>query len=230
MEVIAEPAKELIAAVDADDAEAVRRLVAADPELARAKGEDGISVIVRALYRRRRDALPALLAAGRELDVFEAAALGRSERLAALLAADPTLAGARSADGFTPLHYVAFFGGANPEDAESAAAAAALLLAAGAEVNAVARHDMRVTPLNSAAAARARQVAEVLLDHGADVEAAEHGFAPLHSAAHNGDLAFVEMLLARGADRERRTADGRTPLQLAEEGGHAGVAARLRRA
>jgi uncharacterized protein len=211
--------QELTAAVDADDADAVRRLVTEDPRLASAKGEDGLSLVVRALYRQRRAALTALLAAGPDLDVFEAAALGRGERLAVLLAADPALARARSADGFTPLHLAAFFGA--PE-------AAALLLRAGAEVNAVAQHVMRVTPLNSAAAVRHREVAEVLLDHGADLEACEHGFTPLHSAAHNGDLALVEMLLARGADAARRTADGRTALDLALEAGHAEVVERLR--
>ena len=221
MDAIAAEVQELLAAVDADDAEAVRRLLAADPRLARARGEDGQSLVMRALYRRRRAALDALLAAGQELDVFEAAGAGRHDRLAALLAADPALARSRSADGFTPLHYAAFFGG--PE-------AAALLLRAGAEPNAVAAHAMRVTPLNSAAAARACATAEVLLDHGADIEAGEHGFTPLHSAAHNGDLPFVDMLLARGADAAKRTADGRTAVDLALEGGHAEVAERLKRA
>lgn len=218
MEVTSEQVQELTAAVDADDAESVRQLVAEDPRLASTKGEDGLSLVVRALYRRRRAALEALLAAGPELDVFEAAALGRGERLAGLLAADPALARSRSADGFTPLHLAAFFGA--PESA-------ALLLRAGAEVNDVALHAMRVTPLNSAAAARHREVAEMLLDHGADVEACEHGFTPLHSAAHNGDLDLTELLLVCGADPVRRTADGRTALDLALEAGHAEVAERL---
>ena len=211
--------QELIAAIDADDGAVVARLVAADPGLARARGEDGISALLRSLYRRRPAALAALVAAQPELDVFEAAALDRVEELAALLAADPALALARSADGFTPLHYAAFFGG--PAGAEA-------LLAAGAEVDAVAEQAMRVTPLNSAAAARAVAVARVLLDRGADVDAHAHGFTPLHSAAQGGDLGLVELLLERGARRDLRTPDGKTAEDLALAHGHPAVAARLR--
>ena len=43
--------------------------------------------------------------------MFEAASLGDVERLAELLDADPSSATAYSADGFTALHFPAFFGG-----------------------------------------------------------------------------------------------------------------------
>ena len=50
------------------------------------------------------------------LDVFEAAALGEVDRLREILDGEPTSATAYSGDGFTALHFAAFFGG--PEAAE----------------------------------------------------------------------------------------------------------------
>ncbi|HYH46650.1 MAG TPA: ankyrin repeat domain-containing protein [Thermoanaerobaculia bacterium] len=209
----------LIAAVDADDEVAVEQLLAAAPGLARERGEDGVSMLLRAQYRRRPRALSALLAAGAPLDLFEAAALGRLERVEELFAAEPAAASARSADGFTALHLACFF--QHP-------ATAAVLVEAGADVRAVAENPMRVTPLHSAAAVHAHEIAALLLDRGADPDAAQiGGYTALHSAAHSGDLEMIDLLLAHGADRERRTDDGRSALDFAREAGHLEAAARF---
>lgn len=160
-----------------------------------------------ALYEGRKDAVDALLADDPELDVFEAAALGRVERLHMVLDADSGAASARYPDTFTPLHFAAFF--AQPE-------AARLLLDRGAEVDAVAEGFSRVTPLHSAAAAGQTSIAALLLERGADPNAAqEGGFTPLHAAAQNGDAELVRMLLERGADAAAATDDGRTARDLA---------------
>ena len=208
-------------AVAADDGAAVERLVEAEPRLSQQKGPDGVSAILTALYRRRSQALAALLAAGPELDLFVAAALGREARVRELLASHPGAVAERAADGFTALHLAAFFG-----RQETAAA----LLAAGADPSAVAANPSRVTPLNSAAAARAAAIVRLLLEQGAAVDAAQHGgWTALHSAAHNGDLEVLEILLAHGASRERRSETGQTAAEMADAAGHAQAAARLRR-
>ena len=125
-----------------------------------------------------------------ELDVFEAAALGDVARLGELLAADPTLAQARSGDDFTALHYAAFFDG--PETT-------LLLVEHGADVNAFADNEIGVHPLNSAAAGR-REVAAILLEHGADPNArTSRGFTPLDAAREKGDEKLAELLRAHGA-------------------------------
>ncbi|MDQ2985032.1 MAG: ankyrin repeat domain-containing protein [Actinomycetota bacterium] len=139
--------------------------------------------------------------------MFEAAALGRAERLRGLLDAEPELAAAWSSDGFTALHLAAFFG--TPD-------AARALIDAGADVNAVARNSMRVQPLHSAAAARRTKTARLLVERGADVNARqEGGFAPIHAAAQNGDADLVDLLVAAGADAEARTDDGKSAADFA---------------
>src|ERR671933_827542 len=102
-----------------------------------------MSDVLQAIYRGDREQAERL-AAGRELDVFEAAALGRTERLRELLDADPSLANAWADDGFQPLGLASFFGNV---------AAARLLVERGAEVNSASRNQMKVMPLHSAAAA-----------------------------------------------------------------------------
>ncbi len=166
--------------------------------------EGGISKPMQALYRGDTERVAELLGARPELDVFEAAALGDLERPRTLLDADPALVGAWSADGFTPLHFAAFFG--HPD-------AAGLLIERGADPEAPARNVHlagAARPLHSATAAGRREVCVVLLDAGADVNACEHaGSMPLLEAAQLGDAPLVEVLLERGADRTATLDDGR---------------------
>jgi uncharacterized protein len=173
-----------------------------------------------AVYAGDEARVAALLGAEPELDVFEAAAVGRTERVAELLEADPALASAWAEDGFTPLHLAAFF--SHPETAR-------LLLERGAPVDAVARNDaIAVTPLQSAVTAANDDTAALLLELGADPNFRHgRGFTPLHAAAHHGSERLVELLLAHGGDRFLADDDGRTPAAYARDAGHAALAARL---
>ncbi len=144
-----------------------------------------------------------LLASGPELDVFEAAALGRIDRLRELLDADSELVHARSADDGTALHFAAFF--RQPE-------ATRLLVERGAELEARASTFGNVTPLHSACASGERESARILLEHGADPNVRQQGgFTPLHAAAQNGDEELARLLLERTADPEAATDGGRRP-------------------
>ena len=182
-----------------------------------------VSPILEALYRGDREAVDSLLESSPTLDVFEAAALGRTERVRELLDEDPALVDGWSVDGFMPLHLAAFFGHADT---------VSLLVDRGAPTDPVSRHEfIKATPLHSAVAqegAADLRTVEVLLDAGAPVNAtAEGGGTPLHSAAFNGDTAIVKALLDRGADPEARSGDGKTPLDLASDQGHGVVAGLL---
>jgi ankyrin repeat protein len=211
---------ELVDAIRSDDHAEVERIVTAEPELAAIPAEDGLSAVVLARYWGRRLVLDKLLVArGDNLDVFEAAMVGRRDLVRAHLARDPELARAWSPDGFTALHYPAFFGGI-----ETATA----LVDAGADIDAVSRNDQAVRPLHSASAGRHLDVCRLLVERGADVRATQQqGYTPLHQAAQHGDEVLVDLLLAAGADPSARLDDGRTAADLARAAGREGLAVRL---
>ena len=194
--------------IDAGDKDVLVDELDLEPELAAARNADGLSAVLYALYNGKRDLVEPLLDANPPLDVFDSAAVGRTRGLEELLDTEPELARTWSSDGFTPLHFAAFFG---QEDA------ARILLEHGAEVNLVARHEsIRVTPLHSAAAGSHPGVVKLLLEHGADPNAAQDGgFTPLHSAARNDDRESVEALLEAGADPSLANDDGNRPADLA---------------
>jgi ankyrin repeat protein len=215
-------ASDLFDAIDGDHAEELETLLADNPSLATARDDDGVSTVLHALYRGRRVLAERLASSLPELDIFDAAALGRAERVRELLEADPTMAAGRSGDGFTALHYPAFFGGVG------AAEAARALLEAGADPNARSENAFWVMPLHSAAAGAHGEIVEVLLAAGAEPDPRQrHGWTPLQGAAQNGDLRAVQALLAAGADPTLRNDDGRSAAELAREFGHLELAARL---
>lgn len=210
---------DVFAVLKTGDEDALRDLVERDPATASARDQDGLSAILHALYRGRSDLVTVLLSAQPDLDVFEASALGKVERVEDLIDQDPGRVKAWSPDGFTALHLAVFFGHAE---------AAAALLRRGADVEAVSRNPMAVRPLHSAVAGRNIQAVEVLLTSDVDVNAPSHaGFTSLLEAAQNGDGRIVELLLARGADPAATLDDGKTAADLALANSHQDVAAML---
>lgn len=160
------------------------------------------SNLLDALYRGDQEALDMALAAEPDLTIFEAAAVGRLERVHELLLLEGGFVDLWSPDGFTGLHLAAFFGHVD---------VAAELLKRGADVNAVSRNELGVQPINSAAAANHAEVVRLLLDHGADPSARDAaGFTPIHAAAQSGNDALYELLVEHGADQDAVTDDGRT--------------------
>ena len=145
-----------------------------------------------ALYQRNRTEVDAILATDPPLDVFEAASLGRVDRLRDLLAGDPALATAFSDDGFTALHFAAFLGTID---------VARVLIDAGADVTAVAKNDMLLQPLHSAAAAHNVELCRLLLERGAPVNAQQQkGYTALDEASMTNQDDLRALLLEHGAD------------------------------
>ena len=199
----------MIEAAEAGDAAGVERLIGASPDLAAARGPDGVSAILRARYHGHAWIAERLADAVSELDLFEAAALGRADRVVEVVAADADAVRAEAADGFTALHLAAFFGQLE---------VAAVLLEHGAAVDAQAGNPTRVQPLHSAAAGGHAAIAALLLERGADPDARQQGgFVPLHAAAARGDELTARLLLEHGADRGVRADDGRRPIDLAAD-------------
>lgn len=182
---------------------------------------DGLPLTLRLLYHGLIG--PAQYAAERKahLNVFEAAAFGKTEQLNALLSEQPELRDVFSADGFQPLGLAAFFD--QPQALE-------VLLDSGAEVNTPSRNGLAVTPLGSAAAGGRFACAQLLLQRGADPNLSESGgYTPLHAAAQNGDIELAALLLGQGADPAARSAAGETPADLARQHGFDDVAELLAR-
>jgi uncharacterized protein len=177
------------------------------------------SAILEALYHRDSARAQQLAAASDALSVWEAAALGRDEALAPLLARDPALANAPAPDGFPPLTLAAFF---------APVSTVACLLAAGADVGAASRNDMQVQPLHAAVASRNIDSMRLLLAAGADPNARQQvGYTPLMGAAGGGREDILDLLLAGGADPGAVAEDGKTAAAIAGEHGHQDLARRL---
>jgi ankyrin repeat protein len=158
-----------------------------------------MSELLQAIYRGDNARADELLAAQPELDVFEAAAVGRVERLRELLDEEPGRANAWAEDGFQPLGLASFFGHVE---------AARLLIERGAEVNSASRNEMKVMPLHSAAATpdpdSRYELAKLLLEQGADPNARQQDeFTPLMAADQRGDERLRDLLLEHGATRAR---------------------------
>lgn len=155
-----------------------------------------MSELLQAVYRGDRARADELLAENPELDVFEAAAVGKVDRLRELLDEDPALANAWAEDGYQPLGLASFFGQLE---------AARLLVERGAEVNSASRNEMTVMPLHSAAATgdpEARYgLAKLLLEHGADPNARQRDeFTALMAAEAHGDDRLRQLLVQHGAE------------------------------
>ena len=99
----------LFEAIAAGDEDALREELERNPESAGERSADGHSPVLFALHNGRADLVDPILDANPALDVFDAAAVGRTRGLEELLEAEPALAHARWSDGSTPLHLAARF-------------------------------------------------------------------------------------------------------------------------
>ena len=150
--------------VQAGDVAAVETHIAKDPGAVRARNAQGLSPIQTAFFGGQGAVVDVLLAAGPELDAFEAAIVGDAGQLAARLNEDPELLTAYSPDGWTLMHLAPWAG--QPETTR-------LLLAGGADLAAVSTNALRNQPLNAAVAGPNGETrtacVRLLLEAGADV-------------------------------------------------------------
>jgi len=203
-------AQEVFDVIRAGDPTRLAALLAADRSLVNARNERGHSTVLIAQYHRKRDLVTILLAAGPELDIFDAASVGRTARVAELLDRDPSLVNAYSGDGFFPLALAAFFG--FPETVQ-------VLLARGADASQVARNPMKVQALHSAVTGSFESV-QLLVEAGAPVNGKQDkGWTPLHEAVNRNDLEMTRYLVEHGADPRLQNDEGKSAIGLAADKG-----------
>ena len=93
-------------------------------------------------------------------------------------------------------------------------------LAAGTDVNAM--YCDGWTPLHYAVNSRRKEIAELLIANGADVNAKSDWFerTPLHDAIWEVHKEVIELLITKGADVNAKDHRARTPLHIAAQKGH----------
>jgi ankyrin repeat protein len=199
---------ELFKAISAGHEGDVRTMLTANPQRAFAKDKNGNSALLFAMYMNQPAITNVILGyRNNDIDVFEAAALGKDEKLHSLISQTPALLSAFAPDGFSALHLASFFGHTSSQE---------ILIAAGANIGAYSKNSLRATPLQSAAAARQLSAARILLEHGADPNCkGEDGYTPLHEAAGTGQIELVRLLIKYGGEISAKGDDGKTPRDIA---------------
>jgi ankyrin repeat protein len=192
-------------------------------------------------------ALLALMSrAGRAQTINEAAMKGDLAAVKRLLRADTHLANFVGGDGNTPLHFAAHWGryevaqlliasGANVNATgrrddnwtplfcavqQGQTDLARLLIASHAEVDW--KDKIGNTPLHFAAGDNRPEIADLLIAGGANVNdrrTALDDWTPIFSAAGNGRVEAMRVLLRRGADFGLRSRDGNMPIHKAAQNG-----------
>jgi ankyrin repeat protein len=205
--------QQLLEAIKAGHVDDVRKLIEQQPSLNSARDASGASVLLVAAYNMKPEVVNALLDLGAPVDIFEAAVLGKVDRIQEILKSNPARVTEHAPDGFTPVALAAFFG--QP-------AAVKALIAAGADVNAHAKNGLKVAALHAAVAGRNMEAIKAVLAAGADVNAQQQaGFRPFHEAGANANRALAELLLAHGGDPTLPADDGQNAIDLARAKGHA---------
>lgn len=214
---------EILKAARMGDTARVKMLLEQDLRLLKARDSFGNTALVAAAIFGHNEIVELLLDSGVRPDIYESAAMGKTERVAELLDENPRLLDSFSLEGFTPLMLAAHYDQIRTVE---------LLLSQGADVNLTSKHPVEVTSLHAAlfGAAlfgRKKDTVKLLLKHGADVNTQRggkgwprSGWAALHYAVGFGFEDLVESILEHGADPAIRDDQGRTPLQVAFDEGH----------
>jgi RNA polymerase sigma factor (sigma-70 family) len=208
---------EILEAARKGDSERVMALLVRNPRLRHGRDVMGNTALIIAVNSGHEELAALLRESGAPVSLHDAAAIGDTERVAAVLEERPELLESFSGEGFTAVGLAAHFGHLET---------LRLLVERGGDVNVVSRHPIGVTPLHAALFGRQVETARLLIERGADVNARRGGrawpragWSPLHYAAAHGLTGIMRELLDRGASRNATDEVGKTPLDVARDAG-----------
>jgi uncharacterized protein len=213
-------------AVLTGDLKAVHGFLARDPSLLYARDENGQSAYLLAAYAWQFAVMNLLESKGLVLDVYEAAAGGKLDRVNELLRSAPGLVRLPNPAGDTPVHVAALCNRADVIEA---------LIAYGPDFalrnpkrkNSTAAHLV----LRSAPQAPAESMAFAMIGNGLDPNLVNaDGETILHCAAYTGYPRAIRLLLQKGGEAGARNTAGKSALDIAVANSRREAADLLRRA
>ncbi|HTK79186.1 MAG TPA: ankyrin repeat domain-containing protein [Rhizomicrobium sp.] len=212
--------KTFFALAEADDADGLAASLKGAPEPFRIRNESGESLYLFCVFRGRVKCAEMLKARG-GLSLHEAALADDAPRVEQLAHAAPSIVDLLSPDGWTALHLAAFVGNDD---------VLVRLLELGADPRIMSRAFEQNLPIHAACAGRRigpEAMTKLVAATGDPDSLQKQGYTALMIAAGNGFTDAVDMLLAAGADRSRKTPDGKTAADLAREHAHTELAQKL---
>ncbi len=211
-------------AVLSGDLKSVQLGLERDPALLYSRDAHGQSVYLLACYARQTAVASLFESTGLELDVYEAAAGGKVERVNQLLRSAPGMVNMPNLAGDTPLHVAALCH--RSEVIENAIAYGPDFAMRNAKrKNSTAAHlGLQSSPKDAAEA-----MAFAMIGNGLDPNLANaDGDTILHCAARTDYPRVIRLLLQKGAVANAKNAAGQAPLDIAVAAGNVGTADLLR--
>ncbi len=193
----------------------VSSLLSTWPELLEARDVNGMTPLFLAVSNGQPEIVRLLLDSGADMHAanrfgampFHQAAYAGHRRIVEMLLERGEKVDVKDGDDRTALHLTAW------NDRQEIAL---LLIEKGARVDMGDSAGKGATPLHYAAALGSADVARILLEHCANIDAmAMEGATPLHLAVSREKPKLVRLLLAYNAEVKRKDADGRTAIDLA---------------
>ncbi len=224
------------------DTPGVALAVKNNPGLLKARDKQGRTALTQAIFLHRDEIAKFLVAKGSPLTAFDAAALGETSILRNMVGGNRSLLKMKDGAGYTLMMVAAFRH--HPETVEMLVAMGAPLDIYGAaalgltdKIREFISQDSRLiagagpaemTALQVAVSNGSYDAAKLLLDSGADPNAANDFGTALFDAAGRGDADMIKLLLARGARKDFFVAGFGTPYTYALAKGHKEVAELLK--
>ena len=191
-------------------------LLSQNPDLVKENTSHDISALLLACYYQKSQIVQVILKYIKSITIHEACAAGLTEQVQFMVDQKPDVINELSSHGFYPLGIASHFG---KEDIVR------ILLRNGANPNSSSQNGYQVFPIHSALSNGQNNIAKMLIEAGAEVNALQSSrISPLHLAAQQGNIDMIIVLLEHGANIAIRNDFGQTASDMAAEKGFPEIA------